>query len=1259
MKQFLHKLLNSNFYLLLAALLFFAASFLLNRYVVGATSASYYAHRIQDDIRNRESNFKKLSDDTAVLRQLIHQTYSEETLHRLLEDRIGFGYFVYEKDRLGEKLLFWNTQVALPPINLLEETDVSRLVTLNNGMYVHTSRAVSLDGNTYAVEALIPVMRKYFVEVENLKTEFAFFPNARKRVDISFSPTGHPVKSSFGNTLFYLNQTNGKHQQSSWWTILTALVGIFLLFWFVHHRAHWIAEKKGLWQGTVFLVLTLVLLRTISYAFPELLDLRQFELFDPGIYGSSFLLSSLGDLFINALLFCWIAIFINRRIGNINIRPYTLAWKNWLLALVLIGGIVGITFVFARILQSLVADAQISFNVTNYDSLSLYSFIGFGILATLALTYFFVNQALLKMIRSLVGKVNYLVYICTAAIGLLVLTFTNNPEIVELNLVVLIWLLGFIWMMHQEVFSGLRFRLNVSEVLFWLFVFSFSMAAVIVSENRKIERAQRRQFAEKLSLQADPANERLLSIALTYLDNDFLAPNFDRFRSQSSNARLKDSIINTSFGPYITKFDTRIYTFDAQTSPQPLFNDDPISFDTLNTIFRLQGKKTGIPDLRYFERAFDKYSYISLKQVKNTDSAIIGYLFILADPKKYKYDALIPELFRQSKEILPEYSPLYSYAIYTNLELINYYNEYSFPIRLNSSQVPRNEFEIRKNGSFEELWYRHTADKVVVIARKNNSFLEAITLFAYLFSTFLFLLAFYWLAAIVIRSRLRWSLLRKSWQFSIRMQIHSTIIMISLLSFIVIGVATILFFINRYDRNNQERLSRATQIMVNQIEKRLGEDSVLLTGDRLFAPGSTTDLETLMEDISEIHGTDVNLYDLDGNLKVTSKPLIYNKGVMSDKMNPDAYYSLHVMNTVQTVKEERMGKVNYLSVYNPIRNKDGQPYAYLNVPSYSTQGELKQEISNFLVTLINLNAFIFLVAGAISLLITNRITYSFTLIGHKMREINLRKMNQEIEWKRRDEIGELVKEYNKMVQKLEESAEALAKSEREGAWRQMARQVAHEIKNPLTPMKLSIQYLQKAIDNNSPNVKEMTSNVARTLVEQIDHLSKIASDFSQFANIGNPRKEVFDLHEVLQSLTALYTATDNLDFNWKPVDQRIMLFADRTQLNRLFTNLLQNGLEAASDRERRKIGIEEKLEGDFIVVSISDNGSGIPEQTRDKIFTPNFTTKSSGTGLGLAMSKSIIENAAGEIWFETHEGLGTTFFVKIPLLRAMPSEQLA
>jgi nitrogen fixation/metabolism regulation signal transduction histidine kinase len=259
-------------------------------------------------------------------------------------------------------------------------------------------------------------------------------------------------------------------------------------------------------------------------------------------------------------------------------------------------------------------------------------------------------------------------------------------------------------------------------------------------------------------------------------------------------------------------------------------------------------------------------------------------------------------------------------------------------------------------------------------------------------------------------------------------------------------------------------------------------------------------------------------------------------------------------------------------------------------------------------------------------------------------------LNEEIDWKRNDEIGDLVKEYNKMVAKLEESAEALAKTEREGAWREMARQVAHEIKNPLTPMKLSIQYLQKSINSNHPNVKELSSNVANTLVEQIDHLSKIAADFSQFANISYTNMEEFDLHEVIRSLNELYRSDENIEFIWRPLRRNLLVNADKTQMNRLFTNLFANAVEACEGKACRIEVTEESYDG-VVRVSIRDNGEGIPPEMQSRIFIPNFTTKSSGTGLGLAMCKGIVEQVKGKIWFDTQKANGTTFHVEIPLVK--------
>jgi signal transduction histidine kinase len=492
---------------------------------------------------------------------------------------------------------------------------------------------------------------------------------------------------------------------------------------------------------------------------------------------------------------------------------------------------------------------------------------------------------------------------------------------------------------------------------------------------------------------------------------------------------------------------------------------------------------------------------------------------------------------------------------------------------------------------------------------------------------------------------------RKAWsaftQVNIRTQIHGTVIFISVLSFLIIGAATISFFISRYNRNNEDRLSRTAGIMMKEMQKPLID---LTDTPSIDDSSSYFNLVRLVNEVADIHYVDVNIYDLSGNLEVTSDVNVYRKGILSNKMHPMAYYHLDRLREVQRVQKENVSTIEYLSIYTAVRDSRGQVRKYLNIPYFSSQFDLRQEISNFLVTIINLNAFIFLIAGTIALFITNKITQSFSVIGDKMREITLGKTNEEIVWNKNDEIGELVKQYNKMVHELEKSADALAKSEREGAWREMARQVAHEIKNPLTPMKLSIQYLQKAIHTNNTDVKELTTNVANTLIEQIDHLSKIAADFSQFANIGNKTIELVDLHQVIGSLVDLYKTNPNVSIQWDTVEGSIILKADKTHMNRLFTNLLTNAMDACAANQECRILIKEQRKGHSIIITIEDNGEGIPEQMRSKIFTPNFTTKTSGTGLGLAMCKSIVEQAKGHIWFETEEGKGTSFFVQLPII---------
>ena len=506
-----------------------------------------------------------------------------------------------------------------------------------------------------------------------------------------------------------------------------------------------------------------------------------------------------------------------------------------------------------------------------------------------------------------------------------------------------------------------------------------------------------------------------------------------------------------------------------------------------------------------------------------------------------------------------------------------------------------------------------------------------------------------WVISLLVKSRLKIAALKERIQLSIKQQVHGTIIFFSVFSFLVIGIATILFFINRYENNNKETLSRTIKIMEEELTAQVSSSSLR---DNDFKNDIASDMgvtENVVNNLSKIHGLDINLYSLSGNLQASSLPLPYVKGIVSTKMDHMAFYHLNEGKEIQYFQKEQIGKLDFVSGYIPVIDSAGKDVAYLNIPYFISQTKLKEEISNFLITIINLNAFIFLIAGIVALIITNRITGSFSFISEKMKLINLGKRNESMVWDRNDEIGALVKEYNKMLLKLDESAAALAKSERESAWQEMAKQVAHEIKNPLTPMKLSMQFLQRSIENDSPNIKELGAKVGATLVEQIDHLSQIAAEFSRFATIEKATPETFNLNEALQSVKQLYAADQITKFTWKLAAETVLVYADKTHVNRILTNLILNGIQAVDENVIPCILIEETILTNVVQIKIADNGTGISEEMKPKIFTPNFTTKSSGTGLGLAMCKRMAEQAGGDLSYETSTE-GTSFFITLPII---------
>ena len=244
-----------------------------------------------------------------------------------------------------------------------------------------------------------------------------------------------------------------------------------------------------------------------------------------------------------------------------------------------------------------------------------------------------------------------------------------------------------------------------------------------------------------------------------------------------------------------------------------------------------------------------------------------------------------------------------------------------------------------------------------------------------------------------------------------------------------------------------------------------------------------------------------------------------------------------------------------------------------------------------------------------------------------------------------EEIAKLVDSYNRMIDELQESAVKLAKSEREQAWREMAKQVAHEIKNPLTPLRLSVQSFERKFDPDDPDIEKKVNEFSKTLIQQIDTMSNIATAFSSFADMPAQQNETLNVVKVVKLALEIFQE-DYIHFIAD--EEEIVAKLDRTQLIRVITNLVKNAIQAVPDVESPRILVTVATVGDYVKISIADNGLGIADEYKHRIFEPKFTTKSSGTGLGLGMVKNIVENYGGTINFTSQVGKGTVFTIEFP-----------
>jgi hypothetical protein len=465
---------------------------------------------------------------------------------------------------------------------------------------------------------------------------------------------------------------------------------------------------------------------------------------------------------------------------------------------------------------------------------------------------------------------------------------------------------------------------------------------------------------------------------------------------------------------------------------------------------------------------------------------------------------------------------------------------------------------------------------------------------------------------------------------------------IILISFAVTFGITIYDQKEQHEQYNDQRFLRKEEAVRESMDYVLAVSKDEISQDSLISAFSDKICE-----LAEVHDVFIALFDLRGQYKLSSNFMKMDSLGIPETIHYTILKQLSTGNT-RAFTDENFGDGQYVLAYWYFNDQKGKPLLVTNVV-YEKSNDRLSQMNQFLRELAQSYILVFILAAVVAFLLSRYITRSLAIITKRIQVVELGKHNAPIEWKEKDEIGALVQEYNRMLHELELSANKLAQSERESAWREMAQQVAHEIKNPLTPMKLRMQQLVKTWEDQPENFDLRLKAFSQTMIEQIDALTRIANEFSNFAKMPKPKVEAVDIYNLTKSVVELYAEKENTQIQFRtvhPSSQTLLL--DKDQTIRILNNLITNAIQAVPGERQARIDVCVRGTKKGVLIRVNDNGIGISKAQQHKIFVPNFTTKSTGTGLGLAMVRSMVAHVGGQVYFRSKEGKGASFFVFFP-----------
>jgi signal transduction histidine kinase len=1155
----------------------------------------------------------------------------------------NYQYFLFQ----NQKLLFWSDFRFVPQASWLHGDYYFRLGSREGHLYLITQAQQVRNADTLRAYSLLNIYQDYKIRnaylQSGLNKEVFLYDNLEIIQDIQKKEYQN-IYSPRGEFLFAIKLKKEIPHPPAYLSVLgliSFLLGFVCTLIWIGILSQHLAKQRQYTRALLIWGAYLVLLRLgmILGSVPHLW--LQSNWLDATYYQSTWLNPSLADLVLNLLFFgFWIG-FLVRNIGHFWWVRFLLKLNPKYKPLLMGASILGVLLTlssFIEVLSTLFFDSELSLDITRSLDFSYNSLNAIFVFALNTLVFFLLLHFFARLFLQFFSKKNKGIFglVLLAVLGLywIVSYVLGDAQ----SLVVISSGLFFIGLIRLDLPRYLYRFVYATFIYFFVgaLIFASLGAYSIYKYGQQKSLKERRAFATLLIPEQDPLSEMLLSQAIKQVKTDNSIKSALQDTSIQKNELAQD-IRKKYLSKNFDRYETEVLLFG--TDNQSLDPQHPeLNYQDFYNRYQRVDYGTSRPEIFFIDLSGINLvrHYVAFVEIKNPNNTAFNLIIDLKQNRDLSNNVYPELLIDQASKNIQKVKN-YSYAFYDHRQLVYSIGSYNYARDFKNEYFDQESlfFNGLKADNYEHLSVEISSKKVVVSILV-YSWKAILSNFAFLFLVLMFeILGFMVIYSFINRVQ------GFKGNFATRIQFYLNISFF--LPLLTVSITTLSIISANYREDFSKSFAEDTRRVARNLSPYLDQYLQQGLNQETFTDQSLQ--------IARNAGLDINVFDASGRLIMTSQPAIYEIGILSRYINPAALREIKYQGETQSIQKESVGGLSYVTVYMPLKSYESeQLLGLVSIPFFDFRYELEQRLIEVLSTIINIFVSILIVFLFLSYFASQILIIPLRLITQKIRKTSFYDYSDPLVWESKDEIGLFVKEYNRMLQKLDKSMEALARGQRESAWREIAQQVAHEIKNPLTPIRLTLQMMQKRLEGQSEKVRATFERSIDTLIEQADILNDIATSFSSFAKMPVPNSERFEIIELLQSAESLY-AEEKIEVTLNLISGAFYVQGDRKLMGRIFTNLVKNALEATPEDREAKMEISLTVEAEGIIrLAFKDNGEGVSLEAQDKLFMPNFTTKTTGSGIGLAVSKRGIEHAGGRIWFETEIEIGTTFFIELPLV---------